>query len=57
MDALVTYVPSQHGYQVSGHREFAEEKGENADKYVFLPDANFHRYGEKVEHPSQVTVL
>ena len=51
MDALVSFIPSEHVYQVSGHREFDEEK---PGEYVFLPDQNFHRYGEKVEHPSQV---
>ena len=57
MDALLVHIPSQHVWQVSGHREFAEEEGENADKYVFLPDANFHRYGEKIDRPADVKVL
>jgi cytochrome c oxidase subunit 3 len=42
MDALVNWIPSEHLYEVRGHREFADE---TKDTYVFAPDLNFHPYG------------
>jgi cytochrome c oxidase subunit 3 len=44
MDAEVVYIPSLHGYQVSGDRE---EKDETSSTYVFKPVLNFHPVGFK----------
>jgi cytochrome c oxidase subunit 3 len=43
-DIEVTYIPSEHIYQVSGDRDWSKEA---ADTYVFEPIKNFHPLGYK----------
>ncbi len=43
-DIEVTYIPSQHVYQVSGDREWDKE---TKDTFVFTPVETFHPYGYK----------